>query len=311
MDVVIYGFGPIGRLVAECCVKKGFDVKGAVDRNPSLVGRPLSEFGIDSDGVIKERLEFRGDVAFLCTESYLDAIYPQIVECVKKGFDVVSTCETLSYPYYRYPELSKQIDAVAKGAGKTVLGCGINPGFLLDTLVITLSATFTEVERIVAIRSIDALKRRESFRKKVGIGLDPSTAEKKLREGEISGHVGYAESVLLISKAMGFEPDDVMEGQEFVVSDGRVIGAKGFGSATRGGEEKIRVEFHAYAGAEEYEEVTIEGDNSVRWRSTGTRGDLGTASVVVNLAEFVADHKPGLITMADIIPFRPKLKNQA
>ncbi len=308
MDVVIYGFGPIGRLVAECCVKKGFNVKGAVDRDPSLIGKPLSEFGIDSDGVIKKELDFRGDVTFLCTGSYLDDVYPQIVECVKRGFDVVSTCETLSYPYYRYPELSKQIDAAAKGAGKTVLGSGINPGFLLDALVITLSATFTEVNRIVAIRSIDALKRREPFRKKVGIGLDPSTAEEKLRKGEISGHVGYAESVLLISKAMGFEPDDVREGQEFVVSDGKVIGAKGFGSAVKGGEEKIRIEFHAYAGAKEYEEVTVEGDNSIRWKSTGTKGDLGTASVVVNLAEFVVDYKPGLITMADIIPFRPRLK---
>ncbi len=308
MDAVIYGFGPIGRLVAKCCVKRGFDVKGAIDKNPSLVGKPLSEFGIDSDGVIKKELDFRGDIAFLCTGSYLDDVYPQIVECVKKGFDVVSTCETLSYPYYRYPELSRQIDGVAKNTGKTVLGSGINPGFLLDTLVITLSATFTEVERVVAIRSIDAMKRRESFRKKVGIGLDPKTAEEKLKKGEISGHVGYAESVLLISKAMGFEPDDVREGQEFVVSDGKVIGAKGFGSALKGGEEKIRVEFHAYANAEEYEEITIEGDNSTKWRSTGTMGDLGTASVVVNLAEFVVDYRPGLITMADIIPFRPKLK---
>ena len=43
------------------------------------------------------------------------------------------------------------------------------------------------------------------------------------------------------------------------------------------------------------------------WRSTGTPGDLGTASVIVNLAEAVAAYRPGLITMADIVPFRPRL----
>ncbi|WP_202318830.1 dihydrodipicolinate reductase [Archaeoglobus neptunius] len=307
MDVVIYGFGPIGRLIAECCVKKGYNVVGAVDVDPQLVGKRLKDFGIKSEGIIKTELEFEGDVAFLCTGSYLDEIYLQIKECLEKGFNVISTCETLSFPYYRYPALSEKLDVLAMECGKTILGSGINPGFLLDSLIVTLSATSTEVGRVMAVRSIDAMKRRESFQRKIGIGLSLEDAEKKLRNGEITGHVGYAESVLLIAKSMGFVPDDVKEGQEFVVKNDTVVGMRGFGSAVKGGVEKIRVEFHSYVGAEEYEEIVIEGDNPVKWRSTGTKGDLGTASVIVNLTEFAVGSKPGLITMADIIPFRPKM----
>jgi len=308
MDAVIYGFGPIGRLIAECCAKRGINVVGAVDINPELKGRKLSEFGIQSDGVISDRLEFEGDVAFLCTGSYLDRVYPQIEECLRKGFNVISTCETLSYPGYRYPELAEKINSLAVENGKTVLGTGINPGFLLDALVVFLSAPFTEVERIKAVRCIDTLKRREPFQKKVGIGLKLEDAEEKLEKGEITGHVGYAESVLLISEALNFSPDEVREGQKFVHDSGEVLGAIGYGSALKKGEEKIRIEFHAYANAEEYERIEIYGDNSIIWTSTGTKGDLGTASVAVNLAEAVVKSEAGLKTMVDLIPFRGKIR---
>jgi 4-hydroxy-tetrahydrodipicolinate reductase len=221
---------------------------------------------------------------------------------------VISTCETLSYPRYRYPELAEEIDRLAVENGKTVLGTGINPGFLLDALVVFLSAPFTEVERIKAVRCIDTLKRREPFQKKVGIGLKLEDAEEKLEKGEITGHVGYAESVLLISEALNFSPDEVREGQEFVHDSGEVLGAIGYGSALKNGEEKIRIEFHAYANAEEYERIEIHGDNSIVWTSTGTKGDLGTASVAVNLAEAVVKSEAGLKTMVDLIPFRGKIK---
>lgn len=315
MDAVIYGFGPIGRLIADCCLKKGIEVVGAVDINPEIAGKRLSDFGINSDAPIRNTLTFSGDIVFLCTGSYLDRIYPHIEECLSKGFNILSTCETLSYPYYRYPELSAKIDSLARKHGKTILGSGINPGFLLDSLIITLSAPFTEVDRVHAVRSIDAMKRRESFQEKVGVGKKPEIVEKMLREGKISGHAGYAESVILVCRSMGLEPEHVKEGQEIVLADddtpvekGMVAGMKGFGSAIISGEEKVRIEFHSYAGAEEYEEIVIEGDNSIKWRSTGTKGDLGTASVIVNLAEFVVEANPGLITMADIIPFRPSFR---
>ncbi len=155
MDVkaVIYGFGEIGRLLAEQALRRGIEITGVVDINPSLVGKKLSEFGLESEAKISNKLEFDGDLVFLTTGSWLDSVYPQIEECVIKGFNVLSTCETLSYPEYRYPKLAKKIDEIAKQNNISVLGTGINPGFLLDTLLIVLSAPFTEIRKIKAIRS--------------------------------------------------------------------------------------------------------------------------------------------------------------
>jgi len=297
MRVVIYGFGQIGRLLAEACVKRGFEVVGAVDINPEIVGKSLRDFGIESDAVIKDRLNFDGDLAYVTTGSYLDKVYPQIEECVKAGFNVISTCETLAYPEYRYPELARKIDEIAKEEGVTVLGSGVNPGFLLDTLPIVLSAVCVEIKAIRAVRSVDALKRRTQFQRKVGIGL----SLEEFKKANLSGHVGYAESALLIAEALGVK-GDVREDQKPVVVDGVVQGVKGFGEVV--GDKSIRVEFHAYANAEEYELIEIEGDNSVVWRSSGVKGDLGTVAVLVNLAKSVVEHRAGLIKMTDLIPFR-------
>ncbi|WP_457550660.1 NAD(P)H-dependent amine dehydrogenase family protein [Archaeoglobus sp.] len=298
MKVVIYGFGQIGRLLAKACVERGFEIVGAVDINPELVGKRLSDFGIDSDAVVKGKLEFEGDLAFLTTGSYLDTVFPQIEDCIKTGFNVISTCETLAYPEHRYPELADKIDELAKEHNVTVLGSGINPGFLLDTLPTVLSAVCVDVKSVKAIRSIDALKRRTQFQKKVGIGLSVEEFEK----ANLSGHVGYAESALLISEALGVNPKEVLEGQEPVVKDGIVQGIKGFGEVK--GDKHIRIEFHAYANAEEFEMIEIEGDNGVVWKSSGVKGDLGTVAVLVNLAKAVVEHRAGLIKMTDLIPFR-------
>ncbi len=317
MRAVIYGFGQIGRLIAKSAIKKGFEVVGAVDVNPELVGKKIDEidgFGelkVGQDAIIKDSLDFEGaDVVFLTTGSFLPDILPQLEECIESGFDVVSSCETLSYPEFRYPELAREINQLAVENDVSVLGAGINPGFLLDFLPVVLSATSVEVKRVRAVRSADALKRRSSFQKKIGLGMEVDEVRKKLGR-ELTGHVGYGESVCLIAEALNIALDDVEEGQEIVVARddriveaGKVLGLIGFGSGVKDGEEVIRVEFHAYAGADEYEEIAIDGDNPVVWRSSGTGGDTGTANVMVNLAKAVVNSDPGLIKISDLIPFR-------
>ena len=317
MRVVIYGFGQIGRLIAKSAVKKGFEVVGAVDVNPELVGKRIAELNefdgskIPSQAVIKDSLDFENvDVVFLCTGSFIPDIMPQLRECIESGCNVVSSCETLSYPEFRYPELASEINQLAIENGVTVLGAGINPGFLLDFLPAVLTASSVEVRKIRAVRSADALKRRSSFQKKIGLGMEVQDVRKKLGK-ELTGHVGYGESVCLIADALNLTLDDIEEGQEIVVAEddsiveaGKVLGLTGFGSGFRNGEEVIRVEFRAYAGAEEYEEIVIDSDNSVVWRSSGTKGDTGTANVMVNLARAVMESEPGLIKVSQLTPFR-------
>ncbi len=326
MRIGLYGFGSIGRIIALEAMKRGWEVVAAIDIDEKILGKDIGKIlGLkEKTGVVvtsdpEELLE--ADVVIHATTSFLDKAYDQILNVVRLGIDVVSTCETLSYPYYRYPVLARKINDEALKYGVTVIGTGINPGFLLDTLPIVLTAPFNIIEKITAVRSIDASKRRPSFVKKIGVGMKPDEYKAKLLSGELTGHVGYAESVLLIADAAGIHLDKIIEGQEPVVADkeynlgetviepGRVIGVKGYGAGYKGEKELIRVEFHAYLGAEEYEEIIIKGtDYEVKWRSTGTPGDKGTAAVVLNIANIVNELPAGLLTMSDLIPFKPLFK---
>ncbi len=325
MNIGIYGFGAIGRLVAKVALERGLNIAGVVDIDPNIVGRDVGEIiGIEKLGVVVSKdptVLANADVVIHATTSFLDRAYPQISSVLSMGIDVVSTCETLAYPWYRYPVLARKLDELAKSRGAAVIGTGINPGFLLDTLTIVLASSVTIVKRIRAIRSVEASKRRESFRRKIGIGLEAKEVEDRLRRGELTGHVGYAESVLLVADALDIQPTRVVEEQKPVIADqdieiagiriakGCCRGIMGYGAAYLGDREIIRVEFHAYVGAPEFEEITIEGkEYSITWRSSGTPGDLGTAAVLLSIAEKITEYPPGLLTMADIVPFKPRIQ---
>ncbi len=326
MIVGLYGFGAIGQLVARKALELGFDIAAVIDINPSLVGRDIGEIlGLEERvgvRVSSDPKALKGvDVVLHATGSYLDRVYGQLVESIEAGADVVSTCETLAYPYYRYPDIARMLDSKAKSRGVTVIGTGINPGFLLDTLAITLAAPLGFIRRVKAVRSLDAAKRRATFQRKIGVGLKPDKVREMLEEGTITGHVGYAESVLLIADAAGIRLSRVEEGQSIVAADrpveshgvrvdaGSSLGLTGYGAGFIGDTEVIRVEFKALVGADEYEHIAIEGHTgTLEWRSNGTPGDVGTAFVVLSVADAIVTRPPGLALMTDLTPFRFRFK---
>ncbi|MEM1747967.1 MAG: hypothetical protein QXZ05_06940, partial [Sulfolobales archaeon] len=217
MRIGVYGFGAIGRLASRLILERGHELVGAVDIDERIVGKDVGELlGVGSLGVevTKDVSELAdADVVIHATGSYLDRVFDQLASLVKLGVHVVSTCETLSYPYYRYPVLALRLDELARAFGSVVIGTGINPGYLLDTLVAVLAASVPSVKRVKAVRSLDAAKRREPFRKKIGIGEDPRVVEERIARGEITGHVGYAESVYLIALAGDLNLTKVVEWQ--------------------------------------------------------------------------------------------------
>ncbi len=319
MRIVVYGLGPIGSLIARKAFERGYEIVGGVEVDPDKVGRSVGEVvgvkGLDAP-VIHDRdaLDFlkrvKPDVAVISTGSYLGSVYPQIAKCIEAGVDVVSTSETLAYPWYRYPELATLIDRAAKMADVRVIGTGVNPGFIFDTLPAVMSTVCTRVERIVVKRMMDASKRRLAFQKKIGVGLPPSEFEKLMEEGILTGHVGYAESVYLLASMLGVELERVEEWQEPMVAKnpvesggvkveaGRVYGIRGGALGYSEGREFIRFEFIAAVGYEDRDEVLIEGEPTLKWVcETGISGDIATAGAVLNVLARIKHAPPGLITM--------------
>ena len=322
--VVVYGLGPIGALIArDALSRKGIEVVGGVDIAPDKVGKDLGEviglgkqLGIevvhDNDS-LNLLLRSKPHVVLHSTATYLDKIYPQIVKCIKAGANVISTSETLAYPWYRYPELATLIDEMAKKYCVRILGTGVNPGFIFDTLPAFLSSVCVDVRRIHVVRSIDASKRRYSFQKKYGLSMTPQEFQDKISKGEITAHVGYAESIMLTSCMLGLKIDKIVEGQEPIVADkymetqyfkiqpGQVCGIRGYGIGYIDGKEFIMLELLAAVGRTDYDEIVVDGNPPLKWRNEyGTAGDIATAAMIINVIPRVLKASPGLLTMKDV-----------
>ncbi|MHA1589346.1 MAG: NAD(P)H-dependent amine dehydrogenase family protein [Candidatus Njordarchaeales archaeon] len=330
--VVIYGLGAIGALIAKHLINREWiELVGAIDIDPNKVGKDIGEVvgtgkigakvihDDEAEAFLKEK---KPDVVVHTVTTYLDKAFPQLEKSITSGANVVSTSETLAYPWYRFPELAEKLDKMAKENNVSVLGTGVNPGFIFDSLPAFLTSVCVKVDKIHVIRSIDAAKRRYPFQKKYGLSLSPEEFREKMAKGEITAHVGYAESIMLIASMLGIKLDRIEEGQEPVIAEkpmktqyfsikpGQVCGIRGWGIGYVGDKEFIKLELLAAVGRQDYDEVIIEGEPPLKWRNEyGTSGDIATAAMVINAIPKILEAPKGLITMKDItIPsFKAKI----
>ena len=178
--IVHFGLGPIGAaVVRQVAGRKGFKIVGAVDIDPAKVGKDLAEVtGLDrrfkipvSDNARKTIKSGKPDVVVLCTSSSMKSVLPQIETILKLKVPIVSTTEELSYPSKANERYARVVHRLAKKSKVAVLGTGVNPGFVMDALPITLTGVCERVEAIRVDRIQDARVRRLPFQQKIGAGL--------------------------------------------------------------------------------------------------------------------------------------------
>lgn len=231
---------------------------------------------------------------------------------------IVSTTEELSYPFVKYPDLSKELDERAKAKNVWILGTGVNPGFVLDTLIVTLSGVCQHVNSIRAERVVDTSRRKLPLQKKIGAGLTQAEFESKVAEGSIK-HVGLPESVGLIALAMGWKLGEIQErispivAEKDVSSDfikipaGGVAGMRQLAKGILAGFELIVLDLRMYSGAQNpHDSILIDGvppvDMTIRG---GVHGDSATPAIIVNSLPKMERLEPGLRTMVDLPPIAP------
>lgn len=326
INVFIYGCGVMGRRVAAVLLdKQTFEVVGAVDIDPKLVGKDLGDI-LEAPRKTQIQIEAQAKKLFsqktaqavvLATTSCLEGIMPQLKEAIQAGLNVISTCEELSYPWHSQPELAQKIDRMAKKHGVTVVGTGINPGYLMDTLPLVLTAPCITVDSIKVTRMMNSAKRRLPFQSKVGTGMSTKEFKEKINKKVITGHVGLLESIHAIASGLGWKLDEAVEQPPKPVlaeheiktglgrvAPGRVIGLTSLAHAKKDGKTVITLEFCAHAAVkEEYDEIVIDGTPRIHERIVGgVNGDTGTVAVTVNTIPRAVEASPGLKIMKDLAP---------
>jgi len=317
--VLHMGLGPIGcATVRQTATRKGFKIVGAVDIDPAKVGKDLGEVaGVGrklrikvSDNLTAAVKATKPDVVVHCTSSWLRKVMPEFEMLMKLKVPVVSTTEELMYPFYANKRFAKKLDDMARKAKVAIVGTGINPGFAMDTVPLTLTGICERVDRVTVNRIQDARIRRLPFQQKIGSGLTKEQFEEKVKAGTVR-HVGLTESVSMIADALGWKLDRITDeiqpniaetevSSEFLtVAPGYVCGIIQDGTGYVQGEPRIRLHMEAYLGSPEtYDSVDIEGVPSISMKvAGGFHGDVATASIAVNTIPKVIAAPPGLQTM--------------
>lgn len=317
-----YGIGPIGASIVKLLrEKEAVDIVGAIDSDPAKIGKDLAEvvgasdgpWGVKVSGDAKGVLEQSADVVMHTTSSALPKVMDQLLACIDVGSCVVSTCEELSYPYRTYPELAGKLDKAAKDSGVAVVGTGINPGFVMDKLVITLAGVSQRIEHVKALRIVDASKRRQPLQKKIGAGMTVEEFQAKVKEGTIK-HVGLPESVAMVADSLGLPVNEITETiqpkvaaehiqtQFLTVEPGQAAGVHQIARGLSEGKELIYMELQMYVGAKDpADSVELQGHPNISLIVPGgCHGDIATASVAVNSIPAVLDAQSGLRTSRDL-----------
>jgi len=318
--VVQVGLGPIGcEVVRAVAARPGLQLVAAVDIDPAKAGRDAGELaGAGTLGVqVQPHLTgvtgATATVALHTTGSYLQNTEREINGLVRAGLHVVSTCEELAYPQALQPQAAARLHSLAREHGVVVLGTGVNPGFVFDTLVLTATAVCQRVEHIRARRVLDAGARRLPLQQKVGAGLSVAEFEQRVAAGLVR-HVGLAESIRMVTDALGWTVERVEEQTLPVVATeqrrtayltvpaGAVAGVHQVGRAFAGGREVLHLDLQMYVGATEpIDEIEVTGTPPITLRlAGGAPGDPSTAAIAVNAVSAVLAAAPGLRTMRDV-----------
>lgn len=323
VKVIIWGLGAMGGGMADMLLKKkGVDIVGAVGRG-SKVGKSMYDFietprgdrpdviiGTPED-VIKEKA---ADVVLCCTDSFTKNAFDRLKFCLEKKINVVSSAEEMAYPQAQSPELAAELDRIAKENGVSIIGTGINPGLIMDLLVVVMTGCCESVDHIISRRVNSLSPFGPVVMEEQGIGVTPE----EFRTKHLSGHVGFAESIRMITDAIGWKLDKMEQSMDPILTDvdrkskygfakaGNVAGVDMKAKGWVDGDLKIEMEHPQQiepeqVGVQTGDYVIIKGNPNINMvNSPEVPGGIGTIAMCVNTIPNIINARPGLHTMITI-----------
>lgn len=328
LKVGIWGYGAMGKGIANMLMKKkGVTVVGVCDVSKDLVGRGFLDFittkGNQENHLIVSNIDemlssVPMDIMIIATDSFTRKTFDKIVKVVSHKVNVISTAEEMAFPMANEPELSQEIDDLACENKVTVLGTGINPGFIMDYLVLALTGTMEEVNHIEAERVNSLSPFGPTVMEEQGVGISLETYDERMKKNQLAGHVGFKESVYMISTGLGIELSSFDQQMKPIVSNvhrksqygevmpGHLAGidmtAQGFVDdkpfISMKHPQQIEPEIE---GTTTGDYIRLQGVPNVNMSITPeVDGGIGTIAMCVNMIPHVLNATPGLKTMLDL-----------
>jgi len=325
--VLVLGTGQMGSGIARLVLEKqGLVLAGAYARRATRAGMDVGQaiglgrnLGTPVSGDLAAAIERSlPQVAIQATCSSIADAMGEIALLVRNGIAVISIAEQMAFPACSSPAFAEEIHWLAVSRGVAVVGTGINPGFVLDLLVITLSAVCADIRSISAERVNDLSPYGPTVLASQGVGLSPQAFAEGLEAGTVVGHIGFPESIHLIASAVGWDIERIEEKREPIIASttrttsfvtvqpGQVAGCQHTAVAYRQDRPVITLthpqQVHPQLeGINTGDRIEITGTPDVRFAgSPEIPGGQATCALAVNMIPRILNAAPGLHTMADL-----------
>jgi hypothetical protein len=326
LRILHVGLGPLGlRIVDDLYTRRVGQVVAACDMSPAVAGKMLDQVikasGKQGKGVrVVESLDHVDDwsdidAAIVATSSDLRACADTFRTLLKRGIAVVTTCEEMTWPWLRHKALAEELDGLCLRRGGRLLGTGVNPGFLMDTVPVFATTACKHVESIEIHRYQDATTRRIPFQKKIGATLDIKAFKDGIKAGWLR-HVGLGESLHFVAAAMNWHVDSWKESIEPVkatkamkcglgaIKAGHACGVRQTATAMIDGKPRLKFVFQAAIGQKKpapQDRVIVKGEPDLDLVfQGGVHGDVATSAITINSIPSLRAAPPGLHTMASV-----------
>lgn len=315
--VIISGFGGVGRNVTRLLsARPGYRIVAAYTRNRELAGKDLGvlagvqPLGVNATLDRAAALAEPADLLLVATTSFLRDVAGDLRAGVEHGLNVITTAEEAAFPWLTDYDLAVELDRLARDRGKTVIGLGLNPGFIFDALLLTATAIAWDVQGIRIRRVVNISRFSETIQRRLGIGFTEEEFHAGVAAGTITGHIGFPQSFHLAAKCLGRTIERLEKSFQPLLTGGTTGGFIQHIAAIVDGKAWMSAEFHAHVAPESVgyvaeDSISIEGYNALNLKLTpGCQPQLGTAAMIANTIPRVMEAAPGFLTVADLaIPF--------
>lgn len=325
--VLQWGLGAMGSGMARLMLEKsGLQIVAAVDGRPDYVGKDLGDvlktgrpLGVKVTNQPETVLDKdKVDIVVIATTSWVREQMADLTRIIKAGVNCISIAEEMADPWAQSPQLADQLHALALEHGVSVLGTGVNPGFVLDLLVVALTGGSHSVQRIEASRVNDLSPYGPTVMRTQGVGTTPEAFRAGVANGSIVGHVGFPESIHMISDALGLGVDRIEQNREPIISSvrretphvvvepGMVAGCAHIGVGYRGEAEVIKLihpqQIHPQLENQETGDyIHVYGKPEIHMAiKPEIAGGIATMGIAVNMIPQVVAATPGLKRMIDL-----------
>ena len=188
IKVVQYGTGKMSLYTMRYVYEKGAEIVGAIDINPAVIGKDIGDImGTEKKGICVSGVNdaenlfktLKPDICIITTMSLLSDVKDALLLCAKCGVNAITTCEEAFYSYNSNPNLTKEIDRLAKENKCTITGSGYQDLYW-GNLISGVAASTHKITKIKGSSSYNVEDYGIALAKAHGAGLSLEEFDKEV-----------------------------------------------------------------------------------------------------------------------------------